>query len=476
MPPALAVTAAAGYYYTAQQLAQRVTFTVEILVAVLIIRALLLRWTIVSQRRLAIDQARERRTAAQNEKMLDEDSPVNATRAAVKPERDLATIIIQARRLMGYSLGLAVLLGLWCTWANVLPALGVLNRIEMWKRDNSAPSANGVAADIIATPLKTEAAGTGGDAAAGSENTRPSQASAGRRNECVTLGDLLLAAVVLATTFIAAKNIPGLLEMAVLQHLPIDASARYALSMVSRYLMSIIGITLACSLMGLGWAKVQWLVTAVCVGLGFGLQEIFANFISGLIILFERPVRVRDVVTIADVTGVVSRIRLRTTTITDWDRKELIIPNKEFITGRVLNWTLSDPVNRVVINIGVAYGSDTERTAEILQRVAQEHPNVLKDPPPRVTLESFGDSALKFVLRFFLPNLDNRVTAIHDIHMGIERALREAGIEMPFPQYDVHIRSADANVPLMFTQASAAARTPLFAPPRSDAPLPRRAA
>ena len=110
------------------------------------------------------------------------------------------------------------------------------------------------------------------------------------------------------------------------------------------------------------------------LGLGFGLQEIFANFVSGLIILFERPVRVGDVVTIDNITGVVSRIRMRATTITDRDRKELIIPNKEFITGRVLNWTLTDPVNRVVINVGIAYGSDTQRAAEILLKVAKDHP------------------------------------------------------------------------------------------------------
>ena len=181
--------------------------------------------------------------------------------------------------------------------------------------------------------------------------------------------------IVLATTVIAAKNIPGLLEMAVLQHLPFDAGARYAVATVCRYLITVVGraVVLAASL-GVGWSKVQWLVAAMGLGLGFGLQEIFANFISGLIILFERPVRVGDVVTIDDVTGVVSRIRIRATTITDGDRKELIIPNKEFITGRVLNWTLTDPVNRVVINVGVAYGSDTQLAAEILLRVAQNHP------------------------------------------------------------------------------------------------------
>ena len=169
--------------------------------------------------------------------------------------------------------------------------------------------------------------------------------------------------IVLATTVIAAKNIPGLLEMAVLQHLPFDAGAATPWPRCRRYLITVVGLLLCFGILGVGWSKVQWLVAAMGLGLGFGLQEIFANFISGLIILFERPVRVGDVVTIDDITGVVSRIRMRATTITDGDRKELIIPNKEFITGRVLNWTLTDPVNRVVIRVGIAYGSDTQRAA-----------------------------------------------------------------------------------------------------------------
>ena len=292
--------------------------------------------------------------------------PPNCSTSA-KEERDLATINIQTRRLIEYALAAACALVMWCAWIDVLPALGNLNA-KVWTTTVNV---------IEEQPLP---------------DGRKQVHNFDTLRE-ITLADLGLAAIILATTMIAAKNIPGLLEMAVLQHLPFDAGARYAVATVFRYAIFLIGVLLCCSTLGVSWAKVQWFVAAMGVGLGFGLQEIFANFVSGLIILLERPIRVRDVVTLDNVTGVVSRIRMRATTITDPDRKEMIIPNKEFITGRVLNWTLTDPVNRVVINVGIAYGSDTQRVGEILLKVAQDHPSVLDDPPPRVTLDSFGDSA-----------------------------------------------------------------------------------
>ena len=209
-----------------------------------------------------------------------------------------------------------------------------------------------------------------------------------------------------------------------------------------------VGVLVCFGALGVGWSKVQWLVAGMGVGLGFGLQEIFANFISGLIILFERPVRVGDIVTIDDVSGVVSRIRIRATTITDWDRKELIIPNKSFITGRVLNWTLSDKVNRVVINVQVAYGSDTQLTTATLLRLAEDHPSVLADPPPGVVLESLDDGSLKFVLTCFLPNLDSRGTVVHELHMAIDREFRRAGIGLALPQQEIHVRSIDVPLPV----------------------------
>ncbi|MCD4727840.1 MAG: mechanosensitive ion channel [Pirellulales bacterium] len=409
MPASLAVLAAAGYYYTAQHLAVRLAATICLLVGAVMLRAVLLRWILVNKRKLAIEEARRRRTA-QCEAAGGDEAPVgDELPASNEPDRDVAVIDAQTRRLIEYSLAMAAALALWCAWVDVLPALNILNSFKI--------------------PLTD-----------------------------LTLANLGMAALILATTTIAAKNIPGLLEMAVLQYLPLDAGARYAVATISRYLITIAGTIFCFGALGVGWSKVQWLVAAMSLGLGFGLQEIFANFVSGLIILFERPVRVGDVVTIDDISGVVSRIRIRATTITDWDRKELIIPNKEFITGRVLNWTLSNQVNRVVVEVGVAYGADTELATRLLMEVAHNHPIVLKDPSPHVVFDSFGASALNFVMRCYLPNMENRLTVIHDLHMAVDREFRAAGIEIAFPQQDVHIRSLNVPIPMISGLADEQAR------------------
>ena len=255
----------------------------------------------------------------------------------------------------------------------------------------------------------------------------------------ISAADVIGALLIGILTIIAAANVPGLLEMVVLQHLPLTHGVRFAIATVCRYTISIVGLVLFFAALGIGWSKVQWLVAAVSVGLGFGLQEIFANFVSGLIILFERPVRVGDVVTIGDVTGVVTKIRIRATTIRNWDRKELIVPNREFITGRLLNWTLTDETNRVVVQVGVAYGSDTQKACELLLAAAAENELVLKEPAPIATFEGFGDNALTVLLRCYLSSLDNRLATISALHQAINRKFNEAGIVVAFPQRDVHL-------------------------------------
>lgn len=440
-PLALAVAAAAGYYYTALVLAGRLIATAVLLFALLVVHGLLLRWLLLARRKLAIKQARERRAAALahgQERSGEAAAEEAAIPLSPAPAIDLASIDAQTRRLLRSFVNLALLVGAWLIWAEVLPALNILNQWELWRYDTTV---------TLAQEALEPAAGDG----------QPGSALV-KQTDWITLGDVVLAAVVVLMTLIAGRNLPGLMEIAFLQRLPLDAGGRYAVTTVTRYLIQIVGLFVGLALIGITWSSVQWLAAAITVGLGFGLQEIFANFVSGLIILFERPMRVGDVVTVGDVTGTVTRIRARATTITDWDRKELIVPNREFITGRLLNWTLSNTINRITIQVGTAYGSDTERARELLLGVARRHPNILDDPPPVATFEGFGDSTLNLVLRCYLPSLENRLATIHELHTAIDREFRAAGIEIAFPQRDLHVRRLDPEVLALVGGAAREAR------------------
>jgi len=178
----------------------------------------------------------------------------------------------------------------------------------------------------------------------------------------------------------------------------------------------------------------------VCIG--FGLQEIVAKFVSGIFFLFERPFRLGDTVTIGGQSGTVTKIQTRATTIIDWDHKELIIPNKAFVTTDFVNWTLTDATTRLVIPVGIAYGSDVQLAIEILQNVARQSPKVLDEPAPAVLFLGFGDSSLSFEMRVFTRYIADRLLLTHEIHLAIEKSFRERGVEISYPQRDVHL-SAD---------------------------------
>jgi len=209
--------------------------------------------------------------------------------------------------------------------------------------------------------------------------------------------------------------------------------------------VAIIGFILIFRALGIEWSNIQWLVAALSVGLGFGLQEIVANFVSGIILLFEQPLRVGDIVTVDGVTGKVSKIRIRATTIVNWDRQELVIPNKQIITGQLINWSLSDPINRVKIDVGIAYGSDVRLAMKLLLETAQENSKVLKDPEPTVIFDSFGDNSLGLVLRGFTDDLESLIIIKSELRNAINDKLNEAGIVVSFPQRDVHL---DTSSPL----------------------------
>ncbi|KLV02328.1 mechanosensitive ion channel protein MscS [Photobacterium aphoticum] len=262
----------------------------------------------------------------------------------------------------------------------------------------------------------------------------------------VTLQSVVYALIVVMVTVIAVRNLPGLLELLVLRRLELAPGTGYAITTLIRYLLVMVGVLSACSIVGVQWSKLQWLVAAFGVGLGFGLQEIFANFISGLIILFERPIRIGDIVTINDLSGTVSKIKTRATTIIDWDNKEIVVPNKAFLTEKLINWSLTDPITRIVIPIGVAYGSDVDKVEALLYQVANEHPLVLKEPSPTVFFLAFGGSSLDFEMRVYITAIDYRLSTIHLINKHIDALFREHGIEIAFPQMDIHVRDVPSDM------------------------------
>jgi potassium efflux system protein len=255
----------------------------------------------------------------------------------------------------------------------------------------------------------------------------------------LTLSDALLALLIAVGTFLAARRFPALLEIVLLQLFHLSPGGRYTVITLARYFIAGAGALLVVSMLGGSWGQVQWLIAALGVGIGFGLQEIVANFISGLIILFERPIRVGDYVSVGDTDGHVTRIQIRATTILTRDRKELLVPNKEFITGRLLNWSLSDQVTRVVIPVGVAYGCDVDRAMELITEAARENPHVLPEPAPFTGFEGFGDNALTLNLRCFIDSIDYRLSTISELHQAINRKLNATGIVIAYPQRDVHI-------------------------------------
>jgi small-conductance mechanosensitive channel len=224
--------------------------------------------------------------------------------------------------------------------------------------------------------------------------------------------------------------------------------ARDALVTIVGYVMFIVALLAGMSAAGFDFGNIAIIAGALSVGIGFGLQNIVNNFVSGLIILFERPIRKGDWIVVGGTEGVVKDIQIRSTRIETFDRADVIVPNSELISNQVTNWVLSSSSGRAIIPVGVAYGTDTEKVRDILMSVAEENEDVAKTryvPEPRVLFREFGDSSLNFELRVFLHNVDSRLSVISDLNFAIDKAFREQGIEIPFPQRDLHVKNLPEN-------------------------------
>jgi len=413
----LAVLTIVGFTYAAGRLGQQVRETELLFLALLLVGSLLTQWTRLNDRRRAIRRLAQRRPVKPETGIATEFGirPATASddwlgESKTRPDSKIRSLITAV-------LVLVSLIGIWYIWVDVIPAMSFVNHVEIW--DSGTPAALTAAAD---QPADT--------------SPRP-QPAVGP----VTLGDMLTAIFVLLGVFVVARYIAGLFELPVIDRIPLDPALRNTITTVTRYALWVVGVMVAAGFLGISWGKVQWMVAALSVGLGFGLQEIFVNFISGLIILFERPMRVGDVITIGDATGVVQAIRLRATTITDWDRRELVVPNKEFVTARLLNWTLTNKTNRRVIQVGVEYGTDPDLVRDLLLKVARQNPRVLDTPKPIALFQEFTDSSLLFSLRVYHPKISDRLRGLHELNTAIARELTAAGIRFAFPQRDLHLRT-----------------------------------
>ncbi|WKJ92407.1 mechanosensitive ion channel [Methylomonas montana] len=393
--------AVTGYYQSALELQGKLVLTLRLLFLTVLFQGLVLRWLRNTERKLALKNARQKRK--QVEQAAVASASIEGSYPLEEELLDISKINQQSHKLLTTMVMVSLLVGCWMIWSDILPALTVFDQVVLWQHSQVVDGK-----DIL---------------------------------QPITLINLLACLVYSGLAFVFASNFPALVDLITVGKFEMTAGSRYALIQLVRYSLVTVAFLAVANEMGGSWSQVQWLVAALSVGLGFGLQEIFANMVSGIILLFERPIRVGDTVTVGDVTGRVSRIQMRATHIVDWDRKELVVPNKIFITDRLINWTLSDTVTRVVVPVSVAYGTNVEMVEQILTDAVKSIAEVLCDPEPVVTFVGFGDSALQFKIHVFVRELSDRAVVTHRLHTQIYEALLAHHIEIPYPQRDVHIRS-----------------------------------
>lgn len=269
----------------------------------------------------------------------------------------------------------------------------------------------------------------------------------------LSLGDVLLAIVIVIVAVVLNHNLPLLIERLFMIRKGVGAkSTSYTIKLITSYTITTLGVIFAASALGISWDNLQWLVAALSVGLGFGLQEIFGNFVSGIIILFERQLRVGDIVTLSNLSGTVSRIRIRATTITSFDNKEVVIPNKQFITSAVTNWSLSNTVTKLEFAIGVAYDADTNKAKDILRGIIRRCRDLNRDKKPLVFIKSLDASAVTIMCEVFVNEIGKRKAVYDYLSTEALRLFRDHNIEIPFDQLDVTIRNLDTNTTVSYTE------------------------
>lgn len=422
LPIALIVAVGFGYYYTALRLSDRLIDTLYLVMIWTLLEAMSVRWLSVAARRLAYQRALAKRQSQAKEGLEGE--------IVEEPTLDIEQINQQSLRLIRVALLGVFFVVLYWVWADLLSVFAYLDNITLYTY------ASGTGASAVQTPI--------------------------------TLLNLVSALILFAVTVVLAGNLPGLLEVLVLSRLSLAQGSSYATTTLLSYAIAGLGFVVTLSTLGVSWDRLQWLVAALSVGIGFGMQAIFANFISGLILLFERPIRIGDLITIGTITGTVNRIRIRATHITDGDRKAVIVPNQILLTSQVINWTLTDTITRIVLTYNVNRGSDLALVRKLLIQATQENARVLRDPAPTVQLTVYGAATLDHELKIYVRDLGDRGPATDELNRRVDQLFRENNINVAgVPKMDVYLNNREGDEKKIGASAEPdAAETPAEQPPK----------
>lgn len=407
IPGCIVIAVANGYYYTTVKLVNRVAYTCY---------AVLFYWVIANtvRRAMYVLQSHLRRRSLEmalsedDETARRKDTERESNLAYFKESLGLENLSAKAYKMINGFLICATLAVMYSQWNDLSGALSYLKNIRLW----SNVQLIGGKETVVST---------------------------------LTLADVLLAVLILAIMVLLNRNLPMLLERIFLWKAKGAQlrSTSYTVKIITSYAILTIGLISAAGAIGIKWENLQWLVAALSVGLGFGLQEIFANFVSGLIILFERQLRVGDIITLGSLSGKVSRIRIRSTMIISFENKEVMIPNREFITSALINWSLTNTVTMIEFTVGVGYSSDVEKAKRLLRQILGKCHYLAKGMNPLVYVKSLDDSAVTISCEVYVTEIGNRKLTYDYLCTQTLKVFAENDIEIPFNQMDVNIKNME---------------------------------
>ncbi|MDO4697655.1 MAG: mechanosensitive channel MscK [Pasteurellaceae bacterium] len=413
VPITLIILIILGYYYTAVYLIEHILKSYLVALIWVFGRHFAYRSLTISSRRMAY-----RRLQIQREKIREqllEQGKVDGNKEEVRENQiKISTVNQQIFRMADLIAWVLLFISLYAIWSDLISVAYYLNGFVLWEH------------------VETTAKGT--------------------EIESVTLLNVLRSMLYITITYALVKNIAGILEVTLFSRVTLSKGTPHTITAILTYLIVTFGCLFAFTSLGISWNKLQWVFTALSVGLGFGVREIFGSFVSGTILLFERPIRIGDKVTVGNFTGVISKIRLRSTTLIDDEHKEVVLPNQAFVTDRFINWTLNNTITRLQIVMKIRTESDLNLVRQLLMQAVEEAPKVLTDPSPSLNLVAFGEGWIEHELNVFVAELDDRAEMRNFLYQRIDELFKQHQIQIAFNQVDVHLHRPTQKNPSLPTR------------------------